>query len=170
MAEHGWSVLCSRVLVDQETNQVSLIDAIDLFLVRDPSVEKHFDDGKVVIVDSKVAIASWWYRTDPGKAEVVQARLRWVDPKGDTLIEAPFQVDLASAAGYRAFLKGPQLKLTGFGRYWFVTEIREKRGRRKEWRAVSTLPLDVKPHPPASPGDEPGPASRPSQAAASSPD
>lgn len=150
MANHGWSVLCVRTIVDRETNQVSLIDAADIFYVDAPDLEETLAETKRagnegLAVPAKLAIATWWYRSDNEVPEKTIARLRKINPLGADVSVHEFPVDLLEQTGHRTFFKIPQFALSEFGRYFFVIEERTSpEGEEAQWREVARLPLDVK--------------------------
>ena len=153
MAEHGWSVLCVRVIVDKDTRQTTLVDTTDLLWVNAPEDfidaqirEAVSQDKKGISVPSPLHLVSWWFRSDPDVAEPPsKARVVLVSPGGEVLAGGEFEVDLSVGTGYRAVWPLPQFPLTALGRhYFFVQRPNSDPEKKDEWEVLASLPLDVR--------------------------
>lgn len=145
VAEHGWSVLCSRSIVDRESSQVSLVDLIDVLWIEGPDATEELalakKEGKEgVRLAVKLVFASWWYRSDYDVPEVAHCRFRLTGPEGQALIEMPYTVNLTEATGGRQFFKIEMLPIPSFGLFRFSTEKLDEAG----WQTVSNHPLHLR--------------------------
>jgi hypothetical protein len=150
VAEHGWSLLCVRLIVDRETKQPTLVDVADVLFVNAP--EAHISteiagalsqDKKGISVPARLNLVSWWFRSDKDVAEAAKARALLVNPEAEIVAGGEFDVDLQEGTGYRAIWPLPQFPLTMLGRHYFFVQ-RPATGGEHEWENVATLPLDVR--------------------------
>lgn len=150
MAEHGWSILCDRAIVDADTNQVSLVDAADVLLIGNQEAQTEVEEALAqgrdgIKIAVRLALVSWWYRTDYDKPELAKARLRLLSPNGVAAIVQEFDIRLTESTGYRAVMRLALFPISGFGLYRFVIERSVAHPDAKEgWEQVASLPLDVK--------------------------
>ncbi len=137
MVEHLWTVLCSRSLVDVESQNISLLEVIDeITLPADTFVEK-----SNVPVNLQIELVTCWRRsnlTQPGKS---RARMVLSGPNGKTLEEQAYSVDLTEGPRRRTRIRIPGLNLTGPGTYTFQVELQSIGNG--PWMKVAKLPLDV---------------------------
>lgn len=134
MIKHAWTVLCDKVIVDRQTNNVSL-DSIDQLTVHGMTPS---GDEKVVI-PTAVTLATLWYR-DPGdEPERGAARMRFVSPDGETLGQAELDIDLSERPRARTFGRLGGLPFSSFGTYFFRMELQEN----GEWHEVAKIPFQI---------------------------
>lgn len=144
MAEHIWSVLCDRTIIDQTTNKISLIDVMDRITFLDP-------DGKLreatekdrAVARVNFVLASLWRQSEYGTPEKIQVRLALRGPNGKR-IDPPSTsstLDLKKI-NLRATHQIPGMPLRGPGYYTFLVQHLPSEGKR--WRTVARLALEVK--------------------------
>ena len=127
MAKLVWALLCQRMILDQGTNLVSYIDALDAIAVT------HFPAKSPLIV-----VSSLWQRGTETKLEM---RVRVFSPHGNVLAEieavpldfAPQHQRGRMAVGLAGF------DIDGPGRYEFGIETRENGA----WKEVHRVPFDI---------------------------
>ena len=147
MAKHGWSILCSRSIVDSATNQVSLIDAVDQFEINTPEIDEMLQEAlssgnQGLLIPAQLTLATWWYRAEKETPERASARLRMLNPGDQVVVEQPFAVPLETSSVHRTFFAVPALKFSGYGRYQFLIE--QQLDTESGWLEVARLPLDVR--------------------------
>jgi hypothetical protein len=134
MAEHIWSVLCLRGLLDQHTNQVSLIDTIEGFRLSEPG------PGNVAM-PLPLTIVSLWLRSDPGTAETVNIRTVLIAPDGSEIVpKNVLRADLEKAR-LRTFQKLEAFPHRGPGQYRFAVECRDDKS--DDWQRVASIPVEI---------------------------
>ena len=74
MVEHIWSVLCSKSLIDNETNNLSLIEIIEELTV------ENFTKPGVTKIDYE--IVSLWHRAKAEKKGKIEYKINLVTPSG----------------------------------------------------------------------------------------
>ncbi len=139
MAEHVWSVLCHRCIVDSRSNRVSLIDAIEELKVHsaDGSVPA---EGEVIAIDFGASLASLWMRSDHLQPESFKVRLKFMAPSGYCILQKSYDIELGDVERARAVTDLQKLQLTNeSGSYFFQLEKCVK----KRWSTVARIPLRV---------------------------
>lgn len=76
--KHIWSVLCTKSIIDQETNNLSLINVIEEIRPQSPLPEK----GEVPFGYSLVTL---WTRDKQKEPESGDVRIKFISPSGKTL-------------------------------------------------------------------------------------
>ena len=131
MLEHIWSVLCSRSVIDVETNNVSIQDVIEQITINAEPME----DG---ILPLPFELITLWGREDIQKPTKGVERITFVTPSGKSEVVSEAEIDLSSAERHRHRVKFPGLPLSEAGIYYFKVEVSNS-----NWKSVSTIPLKV---------------------------
>ena len=76
MINHVWTVLCHRTLIDQKSNNVSMIDAIEQINIKGR-------EGPTVAQIS-MELVSLWIRSDPNTGTRGQYRISFIEPNNAT--------------------------------------------------------------------------------------
>ena len=149
MAEHIWSLLCERQLIDPESGVISLMDVRESVTV--DGLEKMLEDAakqgkKGVLVDASTLLVSWWRRSSR-EEEVFHVRYSFMSPDDKRVNERTadfsWQADNWLA---RIFLKYDKLPCSMPGLYWLHVEQRqEKEGGEPSWDLVTRIPLNIGP-------------------------
>jgi hypothetical protein len=134
MIEHIWSVLCTKSLVDSDTNNISLFEIVDELTV------ENFTNPGVIKVDYE--IVTLWYREKAEKKESVEYKINLVTPsgkdKGGPEVECIFKPGILRNRSKVIFKAFP---LDEIGSYKF--QILEKKGGGK-FKEVGFIPISVK--------------------------
>jgi hypothetical protein len=131
---HAWTVLCSRALIDKDTNNVSLLEVIEQI-----HVEDWRDRPGLAVLP--LELASLWTRAEVDIPSRGEARTLFRNPMGDTMATQTNEVDLSVYKRLRNRGQLPALPIDRPGLHWFVIECRQQGS--DEWREVSRLPLEV---------------------------
>jgi hypothetical protein len=133
MIDHIWTVVCSRAVIDNQSNNFSLQNVIEQLSVQDrPGPEKR--------LYIRLNVASFWVRTDPAVPATGFFRLRLQLPSGETVDMADeLEIDLAEHERFRTRVALLGLPLREPGRHHFVVDLRSD--GETEWRRVSAVPL-----------------------------
>jgi hypothetical protein len=141
MAEHVWSVLCTKSIVDSKSNQLTLVEAIQRINVNreqkslEQEMEKH---GGFLF---PMELVSLWVRTDPEVGETTTAKLTLSDPTSGVRREWITSVDLESHSSMRLRYGLEGVPWGGAGRYWLVVSESIGEG---QWKIWSRVPLEIK--------------------------
>jgi hypothetical protein len=121
-----WALVCSRVIIDQQTNSISYIDAVDQFGVSDfPAEFPH------------LFLATLWGRG--GDSEDLKVRIRMLAPDGKELISTEPPPIKMPRPRHRLNMNLAGPVLSGPGRYEITIE--EPAGA--EWKCIAVLPVEV---------------------------
>lgn len=139
--EHVWTVLCRRAITDRETNQVTLVDAIEGIAVTDTELGSG-DQPPEASFECEVTLLSFWVRSNPAEPERGESRVSLRGPDGNAIqsdTEIRLEIDLTGTQQFRTQLKMNHLPLHGQGRYTFEVELNVERA----WETVARIPYDV---------------------------
>jgi hypothetical protein len=136
MAEHIWSVLCTKVVTDKDTNSISLLEVIDGIKVL---VRKPWPAKEIHMMPFALDLMSLFQRSAPSRGEKTVSKLKITAPDGRVLTENELAIDLSTAVRFRANMRATQFALTGEGTYHFVVYLKKNR----KWSKVASIPLDV---------------------------
>jgi hypothetical protein len=136
MAVHIWSVLCSRVVIDKETNQANLMGTVDGLTV-ELAAPLPQAGGLPLFVPFGMDLVSLWERSD--KEETATFRCRLTAPNGVVLGNAIERIDLSAGPRVRSIVRIESFLLAGEGIFHFTVSL--KKGER--WVRVARLPLEI---------------------------
>jgi hypothetical protein len=134
MIEHIFSVLCSSVSIDAETNAISLFKVLEQLIV-------YTDSQQPLRIPIHFEILSLWTRRSPDTSCRGKTRITYCTPLNAQKQHAEMDIDLSQATNYRSRIISEGLELTGPGRYQFVIELQQKND--PTWVQVANLPVMV---------------------------
>lgn len=151
MAEHVWSLLCDKVLIDPASDKVSLIDLIErltLHVSEEGSIERQVaearaDGDKGILISTALSLVSSWVRSDPTRPEEARFRYALLNPDGDRVHEEAYDVDLQGFASQRVFIRFRHVPVSALGRHWILIEQEVQQKKHTHWQVVARLPLDL---------------------------
>lgn len=147
MAEHLWTVLCSKTLVDPDTEVISLIDVVESLTVEglELKIAEGLSQGKKgAFVNAPMKLVSWWFRSDV-REETLQARFALLNPVGETLHVQPVEMPWGDkGTTIRLFVNLERFPANMLGLYWFAVEqlLTSETGEAR-WVAVARVPLSI---------------------------
>lgn len=137
MIDHIWTVICAKSIIDNESNNFSLIEALEQFNVTAPKPEG--DKVGVIVFDFEVV--SLWSRADYNIPCKGKAKLIYKGTSDEIIQETEYSIDLSSSKRHRTRLKFQSLPVKGPGKHFFCVQLQwEGLGH---WMDVSKLPLEV---------------------------
>lgn len=145
-----WAILCERVVIDRDTNNVSLFNVIEEVTVpAQPPLALSQMNIPAGVSPGMFELVVLWVRSDFEVSERGRGRVRLLVPtaKGALLVSAAkdalirdFEVDLTQFLRLRTRLRFPGLPVGDTGTYRFV--IQGKAGD-SEWSTMFELPIRV---------------------------
>jgi hypothetical protein len=136
MAEHVWSVLCSKSVIDTETRQVSLFDTLETLTIK--LGEPLPAEGG--LIPFRTDVVSLWRRSDPAQPEKTMCKCEIVGPRGDTIIvTVEMEVDLSKERRFRSTFRTEVFPIRGSGTYRFNVSQKISAA----WVLAASLPLEV---------------------------
>lgn len=134
-----WSILCTRSLIDQRTNALSLIDCVDELTITFSKLEEMSAVNKNIPISLEVV--SLWHDEKKETERILTYIIEIVDPHGQKVgefrNEARFEV---GKTRLRAITGINGLKLIGEGKYFFRVLIPEG----ETIKLISEIPVDVR--------------------------
>ena len=137
MARHWWSTFSSFATIDQETNNVSAIDLIEMLRVPPPP-----DTDKPLSIVMRSAVVSLWGRTDSNAPERSLGRARWMDATGQELGSFVYEIDLQDHERSRIRLNLNAIPIRDTGTYQWQISCAHIDAP-DEWQVVACLPVQV---------------------------
>jgi hypothetical protein len=132
MIEHQWSILCSKCIVDNRTNNATLVEILEQLTILIPN------DGSGLVVREMDLVTLWSRETE--EEEQGRARLTLLDPKGSPVGDPIlFSLDLSVNQRLRSVTSLQSIPFNGVGRYTFRTEIE----RGTQWELASEVHLSI---------------------------
>lgn len=146
MARLIWSVLCSQSIVNQETNNISLLEALEAIRFSYQPENEDLGAPEIIPFPGPSKLVSYWCRSTPGEPERGEMRLVLVTPDDNKLASPDLiiEVNLEDTERYRVTMGINQLPNAGSGRYEFEIQFRESQD--EEWVKATSVPLDVEVH------------------------
>jgi hypothetical protein len=133
MLEHIWSVLCSRSVIDSETNNVSIQDVIEQITINAEPAENCF-------LPFPLELITLWGRKETNEATKGTERVTFITPSGKIQVVSEAEINLTKVERHRQRVRFPGLPVSEAGKYYFKVEI--KNGN-NDWQQVSAIPLTV---------------------------
>lgn len=131
---HVVSALCTRVLIDQVTQSVSLIDLIDS--VAGP-IDAHSEGAFPLALD----FLTIWMRDDLQRGEASRGRLSLFNATGEAIgTPLVYEVDLTVIQRARNITRFPGLPFRGTGMHRLVVEVEAQDG---VWQVAAEWPFMI---------------------------
>lgn len=135
MIDHVWTVVCSRSVIDKDSNNISLQDVIEqLTLFTEP--------GEPVVVPMPLEVVTLWARSDFNVPARGRARLTFSSPSEEFVVP-PFEhdVDMSSHRRVRSRAHFQGLPIREPGRHTFRIELQNE--GETTWHRVAAVPLQI---------------------------
>lgn len=149
MAEHLWTILCEKTLIDPDSGIITLVDVAEQFNItyEDEAIEEKLATAKSlgqkgVYVPVHLQLISAWWRTETEHSSTVRFSL--VNPNAERVYEQDATIDWNVGIYLQRFtLRIDKLPISMLGLHWFVIEQR-KEGKGKKasrWTVEGRVPL-----------------------------
>jgi hypothetical protein len=139
MIDHIWTVLCSRAVIDRDSNNVSLQNVLEqINLPFEPDPEKVFG--------TEFDIISLWKRADPETPVKGLGLLTITSPTGKEIEKTEIELNLTTHQRLRTRRRFVGFPIAETGQYIFKVKLQKG----NKWRNVASIPLDVVVTPPES--------------------
>jgi hypothetical protein len=136
MIDHVWTVICSRSVIDRDSNNISLHNVLEQI-----TIAQEVDPEQVAVIPTKFEVVTLWARSDFDEPAEGEQRLTLIAPSGETLVTGEAKIDLSEfrRTRYRAKFEG--LPTKGRGRYVFRIECRTNGNA--AWSQAADIPLEL---------------------------
>ena len=149
MAEHIWTVVCERHLVDPSSQIITLVDMIES--IYEDGLELRLEEAlgagkRGAYLNLSMQLVSWWYRNDP-QEERLNVRFTVLNPAGVSVIEQTAEPEwTGEAAHLRVFVLFEKFPVTMLGLHWFLVQhLKPAKKGEPKWERVTRIPLAVEP-------------------------
>jgi len=142
VAEHIWSILSEKTVIDSGSNLLSIFDVLEQVNLSGAGPQE-YKKGDSFLIPIRFSLASLWVRSDSEKPEKVKTRINIVAPDKKTLASQEIEIDLTKKRRGRGILNSKNLFFNGPGIYQFKVDIEKKKGKGKSWKNVASVPLEV---------------------------
>jgi len=138
--KHIWSVLCKKTVIDQETNNISLLESLEelKFEIRDSKLK-----GKAINIPFDFELVSYWIKDDSSTSKF-DSLIELYDSKKRKIAAFPGKINFPKdKKRLRTRLKIQGIGITeNYGTYVFKVSV--KREKDSKYSVVSEIPLDIK--------------------------
>jgi hypothetical protein len=146
MIDHIWTVVCSHVVTDKETNNVSLHNVVEQLTVEKiPQEIKEKAEKEGVdrfVIPYRISVITLWSRSDLGKGSIGYGQFTLMSPSGESLNEPKnFEINLVDNRRFRSKGNYPGIPVKEAGKYIFRVELRDTEN--SEWEIVAETPVEV---------------------------
>lgn len=141
MIRHAWTVLAQHVVIDKDTNNVTMTTLEQVNGTRVGFSDQ--EPEKTIVIPFQAQIVSLWYRSDLDVGGKGRARLKYLGPSGTTIGEWEIPLDLTTYRRLRTRhqLPGIAVERAGVGLYLIVVEHQEEED--SVWTEDARIPLEV---------------------------
>lgn len=144
MAKHIWSVLCQRSVIDQQSNNISLIDVFESLTINIniPSTKKDIAKIKDINLPVNYEIVSLWLRENEKKQEELLTRVDFETPSGiqKVLVEKELILPLDKQR-MRDIIRIQGIVVNETGLYKFIVKSKDK--DKSAFKTIAELPLEI---------------------------
>jgi hypothetical protein len=138
MIVHAWTVVADKVIIDRDSNNVS-VDALEQLNVPGP-LPAPLEGEQATVLAYRLHIVSLWYRVPMEQPAAGNARIRLLAPEaGQELAAFGVNVNLNDHHRARTRLAIVGIPLTGPGTYFFSVELESDGG----FHEVARVPLEI---------------------------
>jgi hypothetical protein len=134
MIEHIFSVICSGLSIDAETNNISIFKVLEQLTVNTDSTEP-------VRIPIHFEILSLWTRQPLQDPCYGKTRITFSTPSNKQKQQAEINIDLSKTTNHRSRIVSDGIVLSGPGKYLFIIELQQQDD--PTWVKVASLPLLV---------------------------
>jgi len=142
MAEHIWSILSNKTMIDRTSNTLSLFEVLEQVNLTGSGPIK-YEKGSEVVIPFNYSLTTLWIRSDSKKPEKAKSRITLLTPDNKTPYSQEIKIDLTNHKKRRNILDFQSLIIRGPGVYIYKIELEVKKGRGKAWKSVAKIPFDM---------------------------
>ena len=137
MAEHRWTLLCRKAVLDQESDDVTLVDVVDRVRVT-TDIAGSFDGQRIVGSSDLISVV---VRSDQKIPEDLEAKVVVVYPDMSTLEGPNFRFDLTSSSGTRVIIRSQHIYVKSDGKHSMLILARPSED--VDWAEISRYSYEV---------------------------
>ncbi len=144
--KHIWSVVAQSSLVEQQTNNISILKVLEQLNVnlsiKDQEGLKN-NPGKAILVNFPFQVISLWQSINPKKDPTADVEIEFFDPIGLSLQNIKFKLQFETKkTRMRSITSSPVISIMDTGVYLF--KIRIKEDGEDNFSDVAEIPIEVR--------------------------
>ncbi|MCX6702596.1 MAG: hypothetical protein NTW60_01900 [Candidatus Wolfebacteria bacterium] len=141
--QHRWSIICSGVSIDQQSNNLSLFNIIEQIRIpKNHLVEIKEGGEKKLVIPVPFNLINLWSRASSDVAEKVDVEIKLIDPSGKARKVGAFTLKFDSKIErIRSKSQYSGIKASSSGVYTFRMYVKEK--GQEDFRDIGSVHLNV---------------------------
>ena len=139
MISHVWTVICSRVVVDKESNNLSIQNVLERVTI-------HGEPMPDTLLPMPFDLVTMWTRVAPDIPARGIVRMQMQFPSGKVYESHEAEVNVLEHLYFRFKIHFAGLPMAEAGRHLFVVELKNE--DTDEWQRVAAVPLQLTFKPP----------------------
>lgn len=143
--KHAWSILCQRSIIDQRSNNISLIDVLEQLNINvsPEQVAKESEEGIVIPINFDI-VSLWTKDGEENKVANFEVVVEFDDPRGKELKSFTKSIEVAqNYQRMRTQMRIERLQIFESGIHMVRVSIKEGK-QEKKTQIVAELPLQIK--------------------------
>jgi len=145
--KHIWSILCARSIIDNETNNISIIDTLERINIsihpKQKGISSIKDALEPITIRGQFEIVSLIKRSNTlTEFEKAQQLIEFYGPDDKKIQEFTKNIEIAKQfQRMRVRFRIPELTFSKAGEYKFIVKLKEE--SQVKYQTVAELPLEV---------------------------
>lgn len=140
MIEHVWTVVCAKSVIDQESNNITLMNVLEQItaeIVIPPGTTE-----RPSVLPFEFELITLWSRADLESPATGRARIILISPSGQPNDITPeYEIDLTIHTRFRGRMRSKGLPADTSGVARFRVQLRI--GEEEEWHEVASIPIQI---------------------------
>ena len=142
MPNHVWSTVCSKAILDRETNNISLIEVLEEIQFGPPPPDNDLGQEGYVMLPIPMTLVTLWERESGSDSETFAVRIKFVDPTGTWIgpkdTEREHTIDKLR---FRSINRMMAVPFSESGRY--IILVQSKTSGSGRWKQNARVPLSI---------------------------
>lgn len=141
MIDHVWTVVCSKSVVDQESNNITLMDVVEQINAA-VAVPPEAGGEQPTVLPFNFEVVTLWSRADLETPITGRARVLLIAPSGQQHESMPeYEINLVDHKRFRGRIKAQGLPADTSGVVRFRVQLRI--GDEEEWHDAANIPVQI---------------------------
>lgn len=142
MINHIWSIICKKSVIDSETNNISLYEALESIQVSIKVLDDKSIDQELFNIPIEYEIVSLWENKTPEKKVTADVSVEVTTNKGDVLKTFSKKLEMEkNMKRLRSRMRISGMSIPGSDQYSYKIKLKQEGDR--DFKLVAELPLEV---------------------------
>lgn len=143
--QHVWSMLCSGVSIDQNTNNLTLFNTIEQIKISEDKLMRAKNENQLA-VPFVFNLVTLWRREDSKYSEKADVEIEVVDPSGAKRKSKSYSLEFATGVRRMRFqIQWSGIKVTTSGTYKFVVSLKGEKDKKFIRAGEAYLDIEILP-------------------------